>query len=157
MTLILERSSRVVRFCCVLLIVTVACAGCASAVEGRKQQVAISSEPPGASVIVDGTNVATTPAEIELGRRKSHSVRIEKVGYVAYETTTTSHFTNWQWIDVIPALIFAPMLLVLYFDDGAYEVVPHEITAKLIAAPTASNPLDPVSTGEGTSADRAVP
>jgi len=124
-----------------MLAATVAFTGCASAIEGTRQQVAFSSDPPGASVIVDGANLGTTPAEIELGRRHSHSVRIEKVGYVPYETTTSSSLTNWQWIDVVPSLVFPPALFFEYiFDAGAYEVEPHEVTAHLLVAPPAPNP-----------------
>ncbi len=129
-----------IRSCFLMLAAIVACAGCASAVEGTRQQVAFSSDPPGASVIVDGVNLGTTPAEIELGRRHSHSVRIEKVGYVPYETTTSSSLTNWQWLDIVPAMVFPPVLFFDYiFDAGAYEVEPNEVTAHLAVAPPAPN------------------
>jgi len=128
------------RSCFLMLAATITCAGCASAVEGTRQRVAFSSDPPGAAVIVDGANLGTTPAEIGLGRRQSHSVRIEKAGYVPYETTTSSSHNNWQWVYAVPSLIFPPALFFNIFDAGAYEVEPHEVTAHLLVAPPAPNP-----------------
>jgi len=135
-----KRRVGLVRSWCMMLAITTAVAGCASAIKGTRQTVAFSSDPPGASVIVDGTNLGTTPAEIELARHDSHSVRIEKVGYVPYETTTSSSLNNWQWLDVVPALVFPPAIFDYVFDPGAYEVEPHEVTAHLVTAPSAPNP-----------------
>ena len=135
-----KRRVGLVRPWCMMLAITTAVAGCASAIKGTRQTVAFSSDPPGSSVIVDGTNLGTTPAEIELARHDSHSVRIEKVGYVPYETTTSSRINNWQWLDIVPALIFPPAIFDSLFDAGAYDIQPPEVTAHLLAAPSASNP-----------------
>ena len=135
-----KRRAHIVRSCFLVLTATVAGAGCASAIEGTRQQVVFSSDPPGAAVIVDGANLGTTPAEIELGRRHSHSVRIEKAGYLPYETTTSSNHNNWEWVYVVPSLIFFPVLFFDNFDAGAYEIEPHEVTAHLVVAPPAPNP-----------------
>src|SRR5258708_349149 len=135
-----RRRVRFVQTWSVMLAVMTAIAGCASAIKGTRQTVAFSSDPPGAAVIVDGANLGTTPAEIELARHDSHSVRIEKVGYVPYETTTSSRINNWQWLDIVPALIFPPAIFDSLFDAGAYDVQPPEVTAHLLAAPSAPNP-----------------
>src|SRR5260370_42161137 len=139
-TLARKRRVCLVRSWGMMLAVTIAVAGCASAIKGTRQTVAFSSDPPGASVIVDGTNLGTTPAEIELARHDSHSVRIEKVGYVPYETTTSSSLNNWQWLDVVSALGFPPAIFDSLFDAGAHDIQPPEVTAHLLAAPSAPNP-----------------
>ena len=134
-----EGRARMVRSGCLLMAVMMSCAACASTVNGRRQEVAFSSDPPGAEVIVDGADLGTTPAVINLARHHDHSVRIEKPGYVAYEMTTTSSLTNWGW-SYLPIVIFPPAIFILFADDGAFEVVPHEVSAHLVAAPTAPEP-----------------
>ena len=126
---------------CVALALTTASAGCASIVNGTKQKVAFSSDPPGASVTVDGTEMGTTPTEVALARDHKHSVRIEKAGYVAYESSTTTTFHDvWMLADMPVGAVVPGIELLEYWDPGAYEIQPHEVTAHLLAAPTTPNP-----------------
>jgi hypothetical protein len=131
--------ARLARSGCLPLALLMCCASCASTVNGRRQEVAFSSDPPGAEVIVDGADLGTTPAVIDLARHHDHTVRIEKPGYVAYEMTTTSSLTNWGWT-YLPVVIFPPAIFILFADDGAFEIVPHEVTANLVAAPSPAEP-----------------
>lgn len=48
--------------------------------------VSISSDPPGATVFVDGTDLGTTPLEAEL-EPGEHALKIEQDGFVAHEET----------------------------------------------------------------------
>ena len=113
--------------------------GCASTVEGRHQAVAVNSDPPGAEVIVDGADLGTTPAVINLARHHDHSIRLDKPGYVPYEITTTSTLSNWGWA-YLPAAIFPPAIFVLFADDGAFDVKPPQVTAQLVPASSGPNP-----------------
>jgi hypothetical protein len=61
---------------CALLI-----SGCASFERGVPQKVAILSFPSEASVYINGEAVGITPMEIELPRKVTHEIRLEKRGY----------------------------------------------------------------------------
>lgn len=125
-----------------LLAITFAVSGCATVVNGRTQEVTFSSNPPGATVFVDGVNVGTTPAAANLTRDGSHMIRIEKPGYVAYETTTVTIESSW---DAANGLLFYGMILGMIADQntgGVYDIRPTDISAELLSAagnPVASN------------------
>lgn len=56
--------------------------GCALATKGRRQQVSISSEPHGATVVVDGVPAGQTPLVTSLPRKVSHRIEVTKEGFV---------------------------------------------------------------------------
>ena len=60
-------------FCCSLT-------SCASIVHGRRQEVDVTSNPPGATVS-DGVQTWTTPAKISLARKTTHQLTFSKPGY----------------------------------------------------------------------------
>lgn len=55
--------------------------GCASLVNGRTQEVNISSNPIGATVYVDGRNSGITPTKVILSRKEDHMITLKKQGY----------------------------------------------------------------------------
>jgi len=63
--------------------------GCASIIHGTKQEVAITSDPPGA-MISDGRSTITTPGILTLERKKDHMLTITKPGY-QNETVRLGH------------------------------------------------------------------
>ncbi|MES2596921.1 MAG: PEGA domain-containing protein [Verrucomicrobiota bacterium] len=66
---------------------------CATIISGDSQKVAITSQPPGAQVKIDGTpSGLVTPAEADLVRRSSHQIELELKGYAPYITTLTPSF-----------------------------------------------------------------
>ena len=64
-----------------LLICQSAIGGCATIVNGTTQKVSVSSDPPGAQLVVDGESTYTTPATVELSRKRDHLLTISKEGY----------------------------------------------------------------------------
>ena len=54
---------------------------CASFDEGTPQQVVIVSFPAEASVYIDGNATGITPLTVNLPRKLSHEIRLEKAGY----------------------------------------------------------------------------
>ena len=54
--------------------------GCATVINGRTQEVEVTSNPIGASVS-DGVTVWTTPAKISLKRNSTHQLTFFKEGY----------------------------------------------------------------------------
>jgi len=129
------------------LMLILAASGCATVVNGRTQQVTFSSDPLGGAVFVDGTNVGTTPTAANLTRNASHSVRIEKAGYIPYETTTVLVESGWTAADDVLPLpfglnILAGLLVARPADSslgGMYDIRPTDVSAQLLSA--AANPV----------------
>lgn len=70
-----------------VLLTSFACTSCCTMISNKEQSIYVHSSPQGASVIVDGLDFGTTPQVIELERKYSHVIQIEKEGY-----KTSSHF-----------------------------------------------------------------
>ncbi len=69
------------RIVMMLLICQSVIGGCATIVNGTTQKVSVSSDPPGAQLVVDGESTYTTPATVELSRKRDHLLTISKDGY----------------------------------------------------------------------------
>ncbi len=126
-----------------LALVTVA-SGCGTFVYGSTEQIPIVSDPPGAAVTVDANSVGDTPLTVTLSRKNEHKIRVEKSGYIPYETTTeTTPNTRALWIDYIPSTILPPLLILFGFGDygtgATYKIVPDRVDAHLVAAASASS------------------
>jgi hypothetical protein len=112
--------------------------GCATAINGTKQEVSFASDPPGAAVFVDGANMGTTPVAVKIARSDPHQIRIEKPGYVGYETKMVpSSDSRWYMADVVPAMAFPPLVVIPLADHwlgGTSQVQPARVTVHLLAA-----------------------
>jgi PEGA domain len=70
--------------------------GCATLAHGRKQEVVVSSEPPGAQVLLRGEGIGLTPTRVTLPRRDSHlTLRFEKAGYQPAELLLRRSMSGW--------------------------------------------------------------
>jgi hypothetical protein len=129
-------SARLARgfYCLLIFAVVTTSAGCVAAARGLTQKIPIASEPSGALVIVDGKNVGETPIRVDLARCDTHSIRIEKPGYIPYETTTATTQNDWTLVYVVPALVMAPAVLLMLVDPGVFEIIPDEVSARLLVA-----------------------
>lgn len=56
-------------------------AGCGTLFNSSTKNVAMSSEPTGAEVLVDGNRMGTTPITLELDNQENHAVVFRKEGY----------------------------------------------------------------------------
>lgn len=66
----------------VLFVLFVFCGGgCATIINGTTQEVAVSSDPPGAAVDIDGQQQLTTPFSAELERKRDHVLTFTMPGY----------------------------------------------------------------------------
>lgn len=74
---------------------------CASVINGRTQDVGISSNPAGATVTVDGINKGVTPCNLLLKRNESHTITIEKEGYQPASATVSKGVSGWIWGNVL--------------------------------------------------------
>jgi hypothetical protein len=104
--------------------------GCSSIINGRRQTVAVTSNPPGATVS-DGKQSWTTPATIQLERNRDHLLTFSKDGF---ETQTV--VLNHAFSGVVATNIFlGPFWLLGWGTDaisGAqYRLVPETVNIQL--------------------------
>lgn len=79
------------------LSISIFLSSCCSIINGRSQDVGISSSPTGANVIIDGQNRGVTPLTTQLTRDENHTIVIEKEGYVSQSATMTKSVSGWIW------------------------------------------------------------
>lgn len=106
-----------------------ATAGCATIVQGKHQEVSISSSPTGAQVVVDSSSVGDTPVVVKLTRKNKHTIRIALEGYQPYDLITTRGTSGWVWGNIV----FGGLIgLIVDASTGAfYEVKPEMVQATL--------------------------
>ena len=102
--------------------------GCATLAHGTTQSVGISSNPPGASVSIDGMSYGQTPVMATLRRKDNHLVRLELAGYEPYETTLTRETSGWAVADFLCLLIG---LAIDAVSGGLYNITPEQISVGL--------------------------
>jgi hypothetical protein len=130
--------------------------GCATIVNGTTQKVAFTSEPPGATVTVDGVPIGNTPTSIDLKRDSVHSVTFEKDGYVASEHTVIQGASWWFAGNILLGGIIG--MMVDSSTGAMYNLTPDSVSPVLIAAakPDAPSPV-PVAAIQPASPSAATP
>lgn len=120
-------------------------AACATVVKGSSQDVPISSDPAGAKVFVDSVPVGTTPTTVNLACGRTHTVRIEKEGYLPHEELVAQSTSGW-----IAGNILAGGLIGVCVDaaTGAmFNLEPEQISANLVkSAPQPAAAVTPSET-----------
>ena len=90
------------RMVCMLLAACAFSSGCATAINGVTQRVAVASEPPGAQVYVNDAPAGVTPAFVEVPRRDSDlQLRLEKEGYEPTVILPERSRSGWSWGNVL--------------------------------------------------------
>ena len=75
--------------------------GCATIIKGTTQEIPISSDPSGADILVDGQLVGTTPADVEIKRKRDHLVVIEKTNYQPKSVAVVKNVGGAVWGNII--------------------------------------------------------
>jgi hypothetical protein len=77
--------------------------GCASLIDGRRESVSFSSDPPGAQIIINGKPMGVTPTSIVLERSEygSANVVFKKDGYEDQRATIVTSVNNWFWGNIL--------------------------------------------------------
>jgi hypothetical protein len=119
----------------VLLFAVVFLSGCATLVNGTRQDIRIVSEPAGAKVFVDGELVGESPVTVAMTRDEYHTVEIQKDGYETFDETIGRSWSPWFLGNLFPCLpcSLAVFGAVDYFAGSAYELSPTRIEAQLEA------------------------
>ncbi len=119
-------------------------ANCASIVNGRTQEVRVTSDPPGATISVvarfdrygqrvepsEGISI-TAPGMLRLARLDSYRLLVQKEDYLPQEVRVEHRYSWWAYLDVLPLLLDLMVINEevggLYaFDDLHVTLVPEE-------------------------------
>ena len=95
-------------------------AGCATMMTGRTQQVAITSNPAGATVKIDEKELKT-PATVTLSKKTSYVVVIEKPGFESEVVEIRRRPSWWNLLDVV-WIYFLPVPLIYDINTGGFWV-----------------------------------
>lgn len=105
---------------------------CGTIIHGTSQEIVVSSAPDEAEVWVDGARVGKTPARLDLKRKNSYMVKVEKEGYKPVEVKIESSTSAW----IIGNVVFGGIIgcTVDLITGGAYELSPERIDVNLTKA-----------------------
>lgn len=113
----------------VILTLSLFLQSCASIINGSRQKVKIDSFPSGATIIVSGQEMGVTPTKINLSRKKSYSLELEKDGYETESAYITKQFNGWIWGNLI---FGGPIGAIIDFGTGAsYSFVQNDYVITL--------------------------
>ena len=118
--------------------------GCGTVVNGIYQDLAITSNPGGAQVSVDGISSGTTPVVVPVTRNHAHVVKLEQAGYQPIEASVVPQTSIWEWGNVIFAWL--PGLAVDAWTGGMYQLSYDRVNAVFPAQTDKT-----VKTAQGTS------
>jgi hypothetical protein len=112
--------------------------GCATVVSrgGRDQNVTISADTPGATILVDGQPTGTAPATVPLSRKSEHTIDVTAPGYETAHLTVRRRLNPWLFGNLI---IGGPIGLVIdVVTDSTHTLSPDELKVNLKPLPAGS-------------------
>jgi len=94
------------------------CVGCATIMSGGPDHIPIATNPPGASVFVDGVLVGQTPTVVVIDPKANlGNIRIEEQGFMPINIRRYKSINGWFWANICWAVF--PMIVDLA--TGEYE------------------------------------
>ncbi|GAB1405940.1 hypothetical protein MASR1M74_31220 [Lentimicrobium sp.] len=89
-----------------IIALSILLAGCATLFAPKTNPLAVSSEPQGAEVYVNGFKMGTTPVELSLKPDKSYTIEFRKEGYESVtRVVNTKVGAGWIVLDVLGGFI----------------------------------------------------
>ncbi len=120
----------------IVLIPAVIClfvlSSCAIVMHSTTQEVELKSNPPNASIMVDGKKFGTSPQVVNVDRGSNHVIRFQLDGYDVYETQLTRKLSFWFWGNALNA--FIPGMTIDMFTGSMYNLLPEKIDVDLTPA-----------------------
>ncbi len=93
-----------------VLTLTILFTGCATLFAPKTHPLAVSSEPHGAEVYVNGLKMGTTPVKLSLKADKSYNIEFRKEGYESVtRVVNTKVGAGWVVLDAISG--FVPVII----------------------------------------------
>jgi hypothetical protein len=113
--------------------------GCATITGGtRPQKVQIDSDPPGATVFVDGRPCGVTPATVALDRKVEHRIQLEKDGYVPTAADLKPGVNPWIFGNVVVGGLIG--IVIDLATDSERRLYPGDVDVHLHPAPAPTGP-----------------
>ncbi len=113
-----------------LAIVAMMTTGCATVVHlGSNEELSVSSEPSGATVVIDGTERGVTPLATKVERKKDHAVVLTKEGFEEAQSRVESHISWWVAGNIIVGGLVG--ILVDVMSGGGYTIDPDKVAVTL--------------------------
>lgn len=123
--------SSMVRILALIALTVCLLSGCATIINSDSQYVSINSQPPGASVYLEG-NYFITPAKVLLKRghpMKDLQLIFQKEGYKPAYANIEQRPSGWLWLNIFNGVI--PGVTIDFITGGAFNLTPSEISVKL--------------------------
>ncbi len=118
------------QFMAALAIVAMMTTGCATVVHlGSNEELSVSSEPSGATVVIDGTERGVTPLATKVERKKDHAVVLTKEGFEEAQSRVESHISWWVAGNIIVGGLVG--ILVDVMSGGGYTIDPDKVAVTL--------------------------
>lgn len=125
-------------------------ASCATICNPGPDAVPISSQPPGATVFVDGAAVGVTPMTVILNRSGQRTILLRLAGYQDQQIALSTSFNGW----FVGTLLLAPILGTV-IDLLASNVTTWDTTPiSVVLTPATSAPATPSVGGLSADPDR---
>lgn len=79
---------------------------CGALFNGGPEDVAVSTNPAGAEIWIDGTNRGITPATLQLAKNKDHTITLRRAGYQEQTVTISRRLSSTYLIlDILGGLV----------------------------------------------------
>lgn len=107
--------------------------GCATIINGTTQEIAITSEPAGARVVVNGFERGSTPIVLKLERDETYVMTIKKDGFEDSSLSLNKSVSGWVWGNILLGGLIG--LAVDLGAGGMYVLDPPQAQVTLSAKP----------------------
>lgn len=116
--------------------------GCATMISGTDQPVTFDSMPQGATVIVDGKSIGTTPFIIDIPRKSKSAVEFTLDGYTPQTVVLNSGFNPWVLLNGIWCMSCVFSTTTDYASGAAYQYSPDKYFVALISEDHSETPIE---------------
>ena len=103
--------------------------GCASIIQGTKQNVSINSSPSSGSVSLNGQKIGITPMAAKLSRKGPNVIKIELPGYLPHEMAFSRSVSGWVWGNIVFGGVIG--LAIDAATGGIYKLTPDQVNAEM--------------------------
>lgn len=111
------------------ILIAATCSGCATIVSSSTQPIQFTTLPSGASVIVDGMHLGTTPGTYALERGVDHIVELNLAGFEPASMQLRREINGWVWGNIVFGGVIG---VVVDVATGAiYKLTPEAVEASL--------------------------
>lgn len=111
---------------CIMLIAVLSLSSCATLFTGTTQKLTITSDPPGADVVINGVNKGQTPVTVDVKKELSgQPIDLKKDGYNASQFSPTTTFNTTSILNIFFPLGFVVDALtgsLMKYNPTSYQI-----------------------------------